>query len=153
MMKTFSESLSPVTLAAISRPGVPCRCAARHRRSARHPGRYQDRTVSVNGVVTSSGASAVPFGFYKVDDGNREGTVLSEGPACRRREERSGVKGRVEQVAQFVAAARPPSQRARILRQALTVVPAAQAAASAASAEYWCRARDGSSIGAPLLFT
>src|SRR5206468_1473947 len=36
----------------------------------RHPARYQDRTVSVNGVVTSSwGVPLVPFRSYKVDDG------------------------------------------------------------------------------------
>jgi len=35
-----------------------------------NPGRYQDRTVSVEGVVTSSwGVPLVPFKFYKVDDG------------------------------------------------------------------------------------
>ncbi len=46
----------------------------------RHPGRYQDRTVSVNGVVTSSwGLPLVPFRFYKVDDGTGEMTVLSDG--------------------------------------------------------------------------
>src|SRR5215510_10160587 len=32
-----------------------------------HPGRYQDRTVSVSGVVTSSwGLPLLPFRFYKV---------------------------------------------------------------------------------------
>ena len=46
----------------------------------RHPGRYQDRTVSVSGVVTSSwGVPLVPFRFYKVDDGTGELTVLSQG--------------------------------------------------------------------------
>jgi hypothetical protein len=45
----------------------------------RHPGRYQDRTVSVSGVVTSSwGVPLVPFRFYKVDDGTGQVTVLSQ---------------------------------------------------------------------------
>src|SRR5207302_10330453 len=45
----------------------------------RHPGRYQDRTVSVSGVVTSSwGVPLVRFRFYKVDDGTGEVTVLSD---------------------------------------------------------------------------
>src|ERR1041384_1293141 len=66
----------------------------------RHPGRYQDHTVSINGVVTSSwGVPLVPFRFYKVDDGTGEVTVLSNG----RRQPAAGdhvhVKGRVEDVA------------------------------------------------------
>jgi outer membrane lipoprotein SlyB len=66
-----------------------------------HPGRYQDQTVSINGVVTSSwGLPLVPFRFYRVDDGTGEVTVLSDG---RRRMpatgERVRVRGRVEDVA------------------------------------------------------
>jgi hypothetical protein len=68
----------------------------------RHPGRYQDRTVSVNGVVTSSwGLPLVPFRFYKVDDGTGEVTVLSEGSRMPAKGERVRVKGRVEQIAQL----------------------------------------------------
>ena len=45
----------------------------------RHPGRYQDRTVSISGVVTSSwGVPMVPFRLYKVDDGTGEVTVVSQ---------------------------------------------------------------------------
>ena len=45
----------------------------------RHPGRYQDRTVSISGIVTNSwGVPMVPFRFYKVDDGTGELTVLSQ---------------------------------------------------------------------------
>jgi hypothetical protein len=66
----------------------------------RHPGRYQDRTVSVNGVVTSSwGLPLVPFQFYKVDDGTGEMTVLSGGRRMPAAGERVRVKGRVEDVA------------------------------------------------------
>jgi len=66
----------------------------------RHPGRYQDHTVTVNGVVTSSwGLPLVPFRFYKVDDGTGEVTVLSEGSRMPAKGERVRVKGRVEQVA------------------------------------------------------
>jgi hypothetical protein len=65
-----------------------------------HPGRYQDRTVSVNGVVTSSwGLPLVPFRFYKVDDGTGEVTVLSEGTRMPAKGEQVRVKGRVENVA------------------------------------------------------
>src|ERR1044071_2256135 len=65
-----------------------------------HPGRYQDRTVSVSGVVTSSwGLPLVPFRFYKVDDGTGEVTVLSQGSRLPATGERVRVRGRVEEVA------------------------------------------------------
>ena len=65
-----------------------------------HPGRYQDRTVSVNGVVTSSwGVPLVPFRFYKVDDGTGEVTVLSQGSRMPAKGEHVRVKGRVQEVA------------------------------------------------------
>ena len=67
-----------------------------------HPGRYQDHTVTVNGVVTSSwGLPLVPFRFYKVDDGTGEVTVLSEGNRMPTKGERVRVRGRVENVAQL----------------------------------------------------
>ena len=65
-----------------------------------HPGRYQDETVTVNGVVTSAwGLPLLPFRFYKVDDGTGEVTVLSEGRRMPATGERVRVKGRVEEVA------------------------------------------------------
>jgi hypothetical protein len=68
----------------------------------RHPGRYQNHTVSVNGVVTSSwGLPLVPFRFYKVDDGTGEVTVLSQGSRMPARGERVRVKGKVQDVAVF----------------------------------------------------
>jgi hypothetical protein len=66
----------------------------------RHPGRYQDHTVSINGVVTTSwGLPLVPFRFYKVDDGTGEVTVLSDGRRMPATGERVRVRGRVEDVA------------------------------------------------------
>jgi hypothetical protein len=68
----------------------------------RHPGRYQDHSVSVNGVVTTSwGLPLVPFRMYKVDDGTGEVTVLSQGTRMPARGERVRVKGRVNEVAVF----------------------------------------------------
>ena len=66
----------------------------------RHPGRYQDRTVSVSGVVTNSwGVPLVPFRFNKVDDGTGEVTVLSQSSRMPATGERVRVKGRVQDVA------------------------------------------------------
>jgi hypothetical protein len=66
----------------------------------RHPGRYQDRVVSVSGVVTTSwGVPLVPFRFYKVSDGTGEVTVLSQGLRMPATGEHVRVKGRVEDVA------------------------------------------------------
>jgi hypothetical protein len=66
----------------------------------RHPGRYQDQTVSVSGVVTNSwGVPLLPFRLYKVDDGTGEVTVLSQGPRTPATGEHVRVKGRVEDVA------------------------------------------------------
>ena len=66
----------------------------------RHPGRYTDRTVNVNGVVTSSwGLPLVPFRFYKVDDGTGEVTVLSQSTRMPGKGERVRVRGKVQDVA------------------------------------------------------
>ena len=61
-----------------------------------NPGRYQDRTVSIDGVVTSSwGVPLVPFRLYKVDDGTGEVTVVSQDGRSRRRARTCSVTGRV----------------------------------------------------------
>src|SRR3954471_15459541 len=67
-----------------------------------HPGRYQDHTVSVSGVVTSSwGLPLVPFRFYKVDDGTGQVTVLSQSTRMPGTGEHVRVKGKVQDVAVF----------------------------------------------------
>ena len=44
-----------------------------------NPGRYQNKTVAINGVVTSSwGVPLMPFKLYKVDDGTGEVTVIAQ---------------------------------------------------------------------------
>jgi hypothetical protein len=67
-----------------------------------NPGRYHDRTVAIDGVVTSSwGAPLVPFKMYKVDDGTGEVTVLSRGGRVPARGAHVRVKGRVNEIATF----------------------------------------------------
>jgi hypothetical protein len=65
-----------------------------------NPGRYHDRTVSINGVVTSSwGMPLVPVRLYKVDDGTGEVTVLAQNGRVPAKGSRVRVEGRVQDVA------------------------------------------------------
>jgi hypothetical protein len=67
-----------------------------------NPGRYYDRTVAIDGVVTSSwGVPLVPFRMYKVDDGTGEVTVVSRGDRSPTRGAHVRVKGRVNELATF----------------------------------------------------
>ncbi len=64
------------------------------------PGRYHDRSVNIDGVVTSSwGLPLIPYRFYKVDDGTGEVTVLSQSSRMPARGERVKVRGKVNEVA------------------------------------------------------
>jgi hypothetical protein len=67
-----------------------------------NPGRYHDRTVAINGVVTSSwGLPLVPVKLYKVDDGTGELTVVANDGRVPTKGARVRVKGRVSEVATF----------------------------------------------------
>jgi hypothetical protein len=67
-----------------------------------NPGRYQNHTVSVDGVVTSSwGVPLVPFRLYKVDDGTGEVTVVSQSGRVPTKGAHVRVKGRVSDLATF----------------------------------------------------
>jgi hypothetical protein len=65
-----------------------------------NPGRYQNHSVSIDGVVTTSwGVPLAPFKMYKVDDGTGEVTVISQGYRLPTRGARVRVKGRVDDLA------------------------------------------------------
>jgi hypothetical protein len=67
-----------------------------------NPGRYNDRKVAIDGVVTSSwGLPLVPFRLYKVDDGTGEVTVLSQGARTPTRGAQVRVTGRVSELGTF----------------------------------------------------
>jgi hypothetical protein len=67
-----------------------------------NPGRYQNHSVNIDGVVTSSwGVPLVPFRFYRVDDGTGEVIVLSNGSRTPTRGAHVRVKGKVNEVAVF----------------------------------------------------
>jgi hypothetical protein len=67
-----------------------------------NPGRYENRSVTVSGVVTSSwGVPLLPVRLYKVDDGTGEVTVISRDGRVPTRGARVSVKGRVNEIATF----------------------------------------------------
>ncbi len=65
-----------------------------------NPGRYQDHSVSIDGIVTSSfSLPLVPYKMYRVDDGTGEVVVLSQNNRVPSRGARVRVKGKVDDVA------------------------------------------------------
>ena len=67
-----------------------------------NPGRYQNDSVRIEGVVTSSwGVPLVPFKLYKVDDGTGEVTVVSQDGRAPTKGARVSVKGKVSQFGTF----------------------------------------------------
>jgi hypothetical protein len=99
----------PRTIARIAAPLlvvlVLAGCAARRPSVAElkyNPGRYQDKTVAIDGVVTSSWrVPLVPFGFYRVDDGTGEVIVVAQGGRAPTKGAHVRVKGRVRDVGTF----------------------------------------------------
>ncbi len=80
-------------------------CAARGVRIAElkdQPTKYDDKTVSITGMVTSSwGIPLVPFQLYNVDDGSGEITVLSRSGRTPAKGTRVQVRGKVNEFAVF----------------------------------------------------
>lgn len=65
-----------------------------------NPARYENRTVSIDGVVTSSwGIPLMPVRLYKVDDGTGEVTVISQHGRVPSRGAHVKVRGRVNEIA------------------------------------------------------
>jgi hypothetical protein len=99
-MKRASR-LSAALLGAVLITG----CAARGVHIAdlqNRPDKYDNKTVSVEGVVTSSfGVPLVPFQLYKVDDGSGEITVVSRSGRAPRKGSRVQVKGKVNELGSF----------------------------------------------------
>lgn len=64
------------------------------------PGRWDNRQVEVTGRVTSSwSVPLVPYGFYKIDDGSAEITVLSDRRGAPSRGALVRVRGNVREIA------------------------------------------------------
>jgi len=94
------RKLSPVVLAVALLAG----CAANPKIAEikYNPGKYQNHSVTVNGVVTSSwGVPLLPVKLYKVDDGSGEVTVVAHNGRTPSKGSRVSVKGRVTDFATF----------------------------------------------------
>ena len=99
----MKRQLSRILAAALIAFSSACAMSLRNAHIAdlqQHPGRYEDRTVTVDGIVTDSwGVPLVPFKFYRVDDGTGQIAVLSESLRVPGKGEHVRVKGRVGNVA------------------------------------------------------
>lgn len=97
----MTRALTAALLAAFLITG----CAARGVRIAElkdQPTKYDDKTVSITGMVTSSwGIPLVPFQLYNVDDGTGEITVLSRSGRTPAKGTRVEVKGKINEFAVF----------------------------------------------------
>jgi hypothetical protein len=99
--------MKPITrlVALLALVGMVSGCALTARRTSvaelkYNAARYQNKTVSIDGVVTSSwGLPLVPFKLYKVDDGTGEMTVVAQNGRVPNKGARVRVKGRVSDIA------------------------------------------------------
>ena len=100
-MRTAQTKLIVLALAA----SLVSACAARSADIGEvkmNPGRYVDKTVSVEGVVTESwGLPLVPYKLYKVDDGTGEITIVANDDRVPTKGARVRVRGEVQNVATF----------------------------------------------------
>ena len=80
-------------------------CAARGVRIAQlkdQPTRYDNKSVSITGTVTSSwGIPLLPYQLYNVNDGTGEITVLSQSGRTPAKGTRVQVRGRINEFATF----------------------------------------------------
>jgi len=99
----MKRQLSRVLAAALIAFSAACGVSLRNARVAdlqQHPGRYENRTVTVDGIVTDSwGVPLLPYRFYRVDDGTGQIAVLSQSLRMPGKGEHVRVRGKVGNVA------------------------------------------------------
>lgn len=67
-----------------------------------NPGKFADKTVTVEGVVTSSfSIPLVPYKVYRISDGTAEMMVISDNDRVPGKNARVRVRGEVEEVGMF----------------------------------------------------
>ena len=101
MLRTLAGLAAMLTLVA-----VVSGCALNSRPSVAelkyNPGRYHDKTIAIDGTVTSSwGVPLVPFKMYRVDDGTGEVTVVAQDGRVPTKGSQVRVKGRVNEIGTF----------------------------------------------------
>ena len=97
----MKKLLVTLTLAAAVFTGA---CASMGSRSISevktNPGKFADKTVTVEGVVTTSfSIPLVPFKVYRISDGTAEMLVISDNSRIPGKNARVRVRGEVEEVA------------------------------------------------------
>lgn len=97
----MKKLLVTLTLAAAVVTGA---CASMGSRSISevktNPGKYADKDVTVEGVVTTSfGIPMVPYKVYRISDGTSEMLVISDNSRLPGKDARVRVRGQVEEVA------------------------------------------------------
>jgi len=94
------KKLAPLALSMALLAG--CATGTRIAEIKYNPGKYQNRSVTVDGVVTSSwGVPLVPYKLYKIDDGSGEVTVVANDGRAPTKGAKVSVKGRVNDFATF----------------------------------------------------
>jgi hypothetical protein len=105
MNMTTVSRLSRLFFVALLGAFLVAGCATRGVRIAElkdQPDKYDDKRVSVTGVVTRSwGIPLVPFQLYNVDDGSGEITVISRSGRSPRSGARVEVKGKINEIGVF----------------------------------------------------
>jgi hypothetical protein len=97
-MRTLVRATSLCVLTAVLLAG----CGARGVKVSdlrQQPHRYDDKTISLTGVVTGSWGVPVLLQVYNVDDGTGEISVISRGGTVPPRGARVQVRGRVGELA------------------------------------------------------
>ena len=101
ILRTLAGLAAMLTLTA-----VVSGCALNSRPSVAelkyNPGRYHDKTIAIDGTVTSAwGVPLVPFKMYRVDDGTGEVTVVAQDGRVPTKGSQVRVKGRVNEIGTF----------------------------------------------------
>jgi hypothetical protein len=103
VMGRFRNFVLGLVIAAAATGGA---CASMGSRSISevqtNPGKFADKTVTVEGVVTTSwGIPLVPFKVYRVSDGSGEMLVISDNSRIPGKNARVRVRGEVEEFGLF----------------------------------------------------
>ncbi|MCA1585614.1 MAG: OB-fold nucleic acid binding domain-containing protein [Acidobacteria bacterium] len=102
MIRSQAHGLTLGIVLAAATLTVGCASGASINEVKTNPGRYVERNVTVNGMVTSSwGIPLMPVKMFQVDDGTGEILVVTDNRRVPSRGARVRVTGRIEEFATF----------------------------------------------------